>query len=144
LDFGCARLVPDETRGLYLALLQAFLVGDRQRMTALFDALGFATRSGRPETLHAFADNLLRAFRKAGAGDEDFAWMSTEEIFGQTDELLRISQEDPVTRIPAEFVMLGRVFGTLGGFFDHYRPEIDYARHLFPALGAAMEELWGA
>ena len=35
------------------------------------------------------------------------------------------------------FVMLGRVFGTLGGLFDHYRPEIDYAQHLFPVLDPA-------
>ena len=49
-----------------------------------------------------------------------------------------------MTRIPADFVMLGRVFGTLGGLFDHYRPEIDYARHLFPVLAAVMGELWEA
>ena len=144
LDFGCTRPMGDETRGLYLGLLQAFLGGDRERMTALFDALGFATRSGRPETLHVFADTMLRAFQKAAAGGEAFAWMSAEEVFGQANELLRISQEDPVTRIPADFVMLGRVFGTLGGLFDHYRPEIDYAQHLFPVLAAAMEELQGA
>jgi len=142
LDFGCTRPMPDETRGLYLALLQAFLGGDRERMTALFDDLGFATRSGRPETLHVFAENLLRAFQKAAAGGGAFAWLSPEEVFAQTSELLQVSEEDPVIRIPAEFVMLGRVFGTLGGLFDHYRPEIDYSRHLFPVLAAVMGELW--
>lgn len=144
LDFGCTKPMPDETRGLYLGLLQAFLEDDRERMTALFDALGFATRSGNPETLHVFADTLLRAFQKAAAGGGAFAWMSPEEVFAQTSELLQVSQEDPVTRIPADFVMLGRVFGTLGGLFDHYRPEIDYARHLFPVLAAVMGELWEA
>lgn len=142
LDFGCTKPMPDDVRGLYMELLQAFLSGDRDRMTGLFDALGFATRSGSPETLHVFADSLLRAFQKAAAGGGTFAWLSSEEVFAQTSELLKVSEEDPVTRIPAEFVMLGRVFGTLGGLFDHYRPEIDYGQHLFPVLAAVMGELW--
>jgi hypothetical protein len=32
--------------------------------------------------------------------------------------------------------MLSRVFGVLGGLFHHYRPRIDYARHLAPVLGS--------
>ena len=42
--------------------------------------------------------------------------------------------------MPGEFVMLARVFGTLGGLFHHYRPEIDYAEHLLPVIAAAMAE----
>jgi ubiquinone biosynthesis protein len=36
--------------------------------------------------------------------------------------------DDPVEKIPAEFVMLARVFGTLGGLFLHYQPRVDVAR----------------
>jgi hypothetical protein len=32
--------------------------------------------------------------------------------------------------------MLARIFGTLGGLFQHYRPRIDFARHMAPVLGA--------
>jgi ubiquinone biosynthesis protein len=39
-----------------------------------------------------------------------------------------------VTRVPGEFVMLARVFGTLGGMLSHYRPRIDYARAVLPHL----------
>jgi hypothetical protein len=42
--------------------------------------------------------------------------------------------EDPVIRIPCEFVMLGRVLLSLGGLFQHYRPSIDYARPLLSVL----------
>ena len=37
-------------------------------------------------------------------------------------------------RIPAEFVMIARVFLSLGGLFQHYRPRIDYSRPLLAVL----------
>jgi ubiquinone biosynthesis protein len=141
LDFGCTRPMPERTRGLYLGLMQAFLAGDLDAMAGLFDELGFATRSGRPDTLHAFADALLQSFRKASEQGAAFVWMTPDEVFAQTAQLLERSEQDPVIRIPSEFVMLGRVFGTLGGLFHHYRPRIDYGRHLFPVLGAALLEV---
>ena len=52
--------------------------------------------------------------------------------------LLQAQQDDPVVRLPSEFVMLARVFGTLGGLFGHYRPDIDYARHVLPVLATAL------
>jgi ubiquinone biosynthesis protein len=115
--------------------------GDLDAMAGLFDELGFATRSGRPDTLHAFADALLQSFRKASEQGAAFVWMTPDEVFAQTAQLLERSEQDPVIRIPSEFVMLGRVFGTLGGLFHHYRPRIDYGRHLFPVLGAALLEV---
>jgi ubiquinone biosynthesis protein len=50
--------------------------------------------------------------------------------------LLDATSEDPVVRIPDEFAMLARVFGSLGGLFQHYRPRLDWARHMQPVLGA--------
>ena len=44
--------------------------------------------------------------------------------------------DDPVVRIPDEFAMLARVFGSLGGLFQHYRPRLDWARHMQPVLAA--------
>ena len=37
-------------------------------------------------------------------------------------------------RLPPEFVMIARVFGTLAGLLQHYRPAIDYARYVLPHL----------
>jgi ubiquinone biosynthesis protein len=54
----------------------------------------------------------------------------------QAGALLEAAKRDPVTRLPPEFVMIGRVFGTLGGLFGHYRPEIDYPRRVLPHLFA--------
>ncbi len=34
-------------------------------------------------------------------------------------------QTDPVETLPDDFIMLARVFLSLGGLFVHYRPAID-------------------
>ncbi|MBK6809071.1 MAG: hypothetical protein IPG81_09255 [Sandaracinaceae bacterium] len=52
--------------------------------------------------------------------------------------MLAAAEADPVERIPEEFVMIARVFGTIGGLFTHYEPEIDFGRHVLPTLMSAM------
>jgi ubiquinone biosynthesis protein len=137
LDFGCTKPMPARTRGIYLGIFQSFLARDRNRMAALFADLGFETASGRPETLHVFSDALLAGFENALDG-EGFEWPTEEQLFERAAELLEVAHEDPVVRLPAEFVMLGRVLGTLGGLFHHYRPNLDVAEHLLPSVSAAM------
>jgi hypothetical protein len=43
-----------------------------------------------------------------------------------------------VVELPGEFIMIARVFGTLGGQFAKYEPDIDVARHVMPVLGPAL------
>lgn len=137
LDFGCSRELDAQRRAGYLALLEAFLSGDRARAAAQLAALGFATRSGRPETLEAFADALLRGLREV-ADTGSFAWRTPEELFSQAAGLLARNEADPVIRIPSDFVMLGRVFGTLGGLFQTHHPRIDFPRRVLAPLRAAF------
>jgi ubiquinone biosynthesis protein len=133
LDFGCTRALTDEQRAGYRGLVQAFLAGDRARLGALLAELGFATQSGAPDTLYAFADALLASFRRAAA-EGRFSWPTREQIFAEAGEIVEAAKRDPVVRIPAEFVLIGRVFGTLGGMFQHYRPAIDFGRYVLPWL----------
>lgn len=136
LDFGCAREMDVITRGHYAALLVAFLGGDVTRVAALLETLGFRTRSGRPDTLLHFAEAMLGALRETARGGAAIAWLDREQLEAQARALLDATRDDPVVHVPAEFVMLGRVFGTLGGLFQHYRPNIDWSRHMQPLLGA--------
>lgn len=133
LDFGCTRVMSAETRERYLALVGAFMGGDTRRVAGLLAELGFATRSGAPETLLAFAELLLGEFRDALARGAQ-AGIDVEALLARASDVLARVQHDPVVRIPAEFVMLGRVFLSLGGLFQHYAPRIDYARPLLAVL----------
>ena len=140
LDFGCTKPMPEAVRARYLDLVGCFVKGDRDGMARSFGELGFATESGRPDTLHAFADAILRGFQKSLADGGAFAWMSPDELLEQATQLLEVAHDDPVIRLPEEFVMLGRVFATLGGLFHHYQPQIDYGAHLVPILARALAE----
>jgi ubiquinone biosynthesis protein len=139
LDFGCAREMDGTARRHYAALLIAFLGGDATRVATLLETLGFRTQSGRPDTLLHFAEAMLGALRETARGGAGVAWLDREQLEAQARALLEATRDDPVVRVPAEFVMLGRVFGTLGGLFQHYRPRIDWARHMQPLLGALTE-----
>jgi ubiquinone biosynthesis protein len=138
LDFGATKLLPREVQDGYLAVVRAFIFGDRQRLAELLAELGFRTASGRPDTLLMFAEILLQTMRQALEHAGSFAWPTKQELLAQASELMRQVERDPVVSLPAEFVMTARVFGTLGGLFMHYRPTIDYKSALLPIIGQAL------
>jgi ubiquinone biosynthesis protein len=136
LDFGCTKALPGATRDGYLQLMACFMNGDTARMGALFDSLGFRTASGKHDTLHAFAEALLKHFREQMSGTA--SWPDRDSLLSQARGLLEQAHADPVLTLPGEFVLLARVFGTLGGLFNHHRPQIDFARFVLPSLGSAL------
>lgn len=138
LDFGCTKALPETYRKGYMKLMQSILTQDRETTDRLLTELGFRTQSGSTETLHAFIEVFLSIIRDAASHGTDFAWPTKEELFGQIADVLEAATRDPVIKIPAEFVMLARVFGTLGGMFQHYQPSIDYGRTVLPYLAKAM------
>ena len=135
LDFGCTRALDATTRLGYRDLVQAFLLGDQARLGVRLAALGFATASGAPDTLLAFASALLSSFQGAAASGA-FSWPTRAAVLAEASALAEAAERDPVTRLPPEFVMIGRVFGTLAGLFQHYRPAIDFSRYVLPHLFA--------
>lgn len=138
LDFGCTKALPETYRKGYMKLMQSIMTGDRATTDRLLTELGFATRSGDTGTLHAFIDVFLAIIRDAASHGADFAWPTKEEMFAQAAEVVEAMAKDPVMKLPAEFIMLARVFGTLGGLFQHYKPSIDYGRTVLPYLAKAM------
>lgn len=120
VDYGCARDVDEETRHLYREILLGFLANDLPRVVEALKALGFETQSGEPGTLLAFAEMMVGRVRDALEGTVE--WPSTEELLAEVSELVSVVEGDPVVRIPDSFVLLARVFGTLGGLFMAYQP----------------------
>jgi len=138
LDFGCTKTLDDRVRAGFSTLVQAILTGDHHAMAELFGKLGFRTQSGRPDTLHAFAEAMMGRIRDGIGHGAAFSWPTRDELLDEASGLLEASRADPVVGIPAEFVMIARVLGVLGGLFSHHRPRIDWSRHALPYLTLGM------
>ncbi|MAR91383.1 MAG: ABC transporter [Pseudomonadales bacterium] len=143
LDFGCTMTLSDSFRDGYFQVLGAALLGEREAMARLLTQMGFQTRSGRPDTLLLFADALLAQIQRAASemSQDQPHWPTQGEILTQAERLLSQAEADPVDKLPAEFIMLARVFSTLGGLFTHYQPKLDVHRYLLPHLvGPALSQ----
>jgi len=136
LDFGCTKIIEADVRRAYAHLLQAFFVQDSKRVSQILHELGFRTQSGRPDTLLWFAELMLDELRSEGSALRQ--GVSSPEMIDEWLRLLRAVEQDPVVRVPDHFVMIGRVFATLGGLIMHYRPTMDIQRIMLPALMAAL------
>jgi ubiquinone biosynthesis protein len=136
LDFGCTKIIEADVRRAYAQLLQAFFVQDTKRVSQILGELGFRTQSGRPDTLLWFAELMLDKLRTEGSVLKQ--GVSSAEMVDEWIRLLKAVEQDPVVHIPDHFVMIGRVFATLGGLVMHYRPTINIQRALLPSLMAAL------
>jgi len=136
LDFGCTKIIEADVRRAYAHLLQAFFVQDSKRVSQILHELGFRTQSGRPDTLLWFAELMLEELRSEGSALRQ--GLSSPEMIDEWLRLLRAVEQDPVVRVPDHFVMIGRVFATLGGLIMHYRPAMDLQRIMLPALMTAL------
>jgi ubiquinone biosynthesis protein len=135
IDFGCVGSVSSASRKQYMRLMQAFMANDRETVSQALLALGFETQSGGTGTLLTFADALLGMLRSP---EKLAAIESADDIAAEIQHLLAAATDDPVVKLPGDFIMIARVFGTLGGFVMHYKPAIEPGRCLFPVLAEAM------
>lgn len=133
LDFGCVCRFEPDTRRRYLMLCLAALGNNRDEMQRLLADLGFRAGGEDPQAMLAYCDLMLEEFR-AGAA-LDFASIDMRAKLQQAMDLTRRS---PITHVPAEFVMLGRVFSALSGVVIAYRPTMDLAATAMPYLMEAV------
>lgn len=136
LDFGCTAELPESFRKGYFDILLASVIGDTEKVARVLGELGFKTRSGKPDTLLAFNDAILQQLRNmlSEIDEKGFVWPSPDDLLEKAKALFDQANSDPVEKLPPEFIMLARVFGTLGGMFLHYQPRIDVTRYLLPYM----------
>lgn len=131
LDFGNVQRFSADRRRAYAQLGFAILGRNASMMTALLDQLGFRNRGADRRTLEEFADLLLEPFRE---GSNPYS-VDPRERF---ERALELTRANPVVQIPADFVQLGRVFGSIGGLMLRYQPRVDLFQTLMPYLATAM------
>jgi len=77
-------------------------------------------------------------------GSGKMVWPTADDMLREGERLFHMAEQDPVDKLPAEFIMLARVFTTLGGLFVHYKPDMDVNRYLLPHLiGPAFQAVRG-
>jgi len=134
VDFGNVKVLTPAVRKAYATLAAAILAGDAARMAHLLETVGFKTRHGATDGLRRSAEIFLEIFRPDAALDALAA--QARERF---DKLLQLLYEQPIVEIPQDFVLLGRVFATLGGLVMRYRPRSNFYAIIAPYMQPVAE-----
>src|SRR4030095_3244847 len=104
---GPRRGAPDGYGRALFELMFSMMTQNESAMIRAFQELGFETKSGDTSTFLLITRRML-ARSETGAFEGEF----TEEM---TDELFEAIRQDPVVKVPSDFVLVGRVFSFLSG-----------------------------
>jgi ubiquinone biosynthesis protein len=106
LDFGLAKdLRPGFGLGMF-ELMFSMMTLNETAMLKAFEQLGFETKTGDPRWLVTIARRMVEISGKRFEGE------FTEDM---TTELFAAVRENPVVKVPSDFVLVGRAFGLLSG-----------------------------
>jgi len=125
LDFGLAKDLPDGFGLGLFELMFSMMTQNESAMIRAFEELGFETKTGDPGT---YVDIARRMMRRSETGR--FEGEFTEEM---TDELFDAIRENPVVRVPSDFVLVGRVFSLLSGIAH----TLGHRANVLEAMGAS-------
>lgn len=107
LDFGLSKELPDGFGYGLFNLMFALMTTNEGAMVRAFVELGFETKNGDPSTLLA----LAKAMNRRSSGGQ-FRGEFTDEV---TEDLFNTIRENPVVKVPSDFVLVGRAFSLLSG-----------------------------
>jgi predicted unusual protein kinase regulating ubiquinone biosynthesis (AarF/ABC1/UbiB family) len=107
LDFGLAKELPEGFGLGIFELMFSMMTFNESAMLRAFHELGFATKNGDDSTLLLIARRMI-ARSDTGAFQGEF----TEDM---TDEMFDAIRENPVVKVPTDFVLVARAFALLSG-----------------------------
>jgi predicted unusual protein kinase regulating ubiquinone biosynthesis (AarF/ABC1/UbiB family) len=110
VDFGLAKeLQPEFLRG-FVHLTRAIFAGDGKALANAFRELGFRTRRADDGVFEALGEAMVLRLSKNEEFNQD-----KQLLIDFQERMLRIFRDNPVVRVPGEFLYIGRVMGMLGG-----------------------------
>jgi predicted unusual protein kinase regulating ubiquinone biosynthesis (AarF/ABC1/UbiB family) len=132
LDFGLSKELP---KGFGLGLFElmfSMMTFNESAMIRAFEELGFQTKTGDQNTY------LGLARRMVGASDDGtFQGEFTEQM---TDELFDAIRENPIVRVPTDFVLVARAFSLLSGIAHTLGTRANVLDTMGPGGSAARPE----
>jgi predicted unusual protein kinase regulating ubiquinone biosynthesis (AarF/ABC1/UbiB family) len=107
LDFGLAKQLPKGFGLGMFELMFSMMTMNEAAMLRAFDELGFQTKTGARDTYLEISRRMIdRSESKTFEGE------FTEQM---TDELFEAIRENPIVKVPTDFVLVARAFSLLSG-----------------------------
>lgn len=114
LDFGQAKDLGPAFQQVLIRFTRAMLGGDQAAMGVAFRDLGFRTKKDDAEGYErlgdAYVGRVARQMQETNAG-----WAEGEVFEESYEEVVSVLRKNPLTAVPPELLMVGRVFGLLNG-----------------------------
>lgn len=127
IDFGLSKDLPPAFRLNYAKLTVAIMRQDDAAMAEGFRAIGFETKTGDPESLVA----LGRAFFES-AGPDAKPYVDAEVMPEVNERLAVMLKANPVTKIPADILLIFRVLGLMSGLQKRLDSRVRMADTILP------------
>jgi predicted unusual protein kinase regulating ubiquinone biosynthesis (AarF/ABC1/UbiB family) len=114
LDFGQAKDLGPEFRETLVQFTKAMISGDMKVMGEAMRQLGFRTKkddaAGYEKLGDAYVGRIGRRMAETGEG-----WATMDQFEESYEEISTTLKNNPLTAMPPELLMVGRVFGLLNG-----------------------------
>ncbi len=110
VDFGLAKQLPPTFRRGFVRLTTSLVSSDSAGLAQAFRDLGFRTRHADDGVFEALGEAMITRLSQSAEFNRD-----RELLLAFQQRMLRIFRENPVVRVPGEFLLIGRVMGLLSG-----------------------------
>jgi predicted unusual protein kinase regulating ubiquinone biosynthesis (AarF/ABC1/UbiB family) len=134
LDFGLCRQLDDKFRLGYARLVNAMLSWNVGDMVQAFLDLGVKVKN--PADTKVYLE-LGKGFTEVG--QEGRAYADPDLVAEANQRMSRAIRANPITDIPREFLLIGRVVGLLSGLGKHLDSRVDMFTTIVPYTKAALE-----
>jgi predicted unusual protein kinase regulating ubiquinone biosynthesis (AarF/ABC1/UbiB family) len=134
LDFGLCRQLDDKFRLGYARLVNAMLSWNVADMVQAFMDLGVKVKN--PADTKVYLE-LGKGFTETG--QEGRAYADPDLVAEANERMSKAIRANPITDIPREFLLIGRVVGLLSGLGKHLDSRVDMFTTIVPYTKAALE-----
>jgi predicted unusual protein kinase regulating ubiquinone biosynthesis (AarF/ABC1/UbiB family) len=134
LDFGLCRQLDDKFRLGYARLVNAMLTWNIPDMVRAFLDLGVKVRNPKDTVVYL---ELGKGFTEVG--QEGRAYADPDLVAEANQRMSKAIRANPITEIPREFLLIGRVVGLLSGLGKHLDSRVDMIQTIVPYTKAALE-----
>ncbi len=134
LDFGLCRQLDDKFRLGYARLVNAMLTWNVAEMIPAFAELGVKVKRPNDPGLYLEMGRAIMETSRPGQ-----AYADPDLVADANVRLGQAIRANPLTDIPRELLLIGRVSGLLSGLGKHLDSRVDFVNTILPYTRAALD-----